>query len=179
MIKFFSAILVAGITLTLISFIGNKAIIAQELEKDAVPIEVIAKVKTEPKQVKTTNNEEVAIETAEEAPASLEELIASADLKKGAKLSKKCAACHSFNEGGKHKIGPNLWNIVGSKAATKDGFKYSKALISFDGEWNHASLNEFILKPKKFISGTKMGYAGMKKIEDRAALIAWMQTQSE
>ncbi len=178
MIKFFSAIFVAAITITLISFIGNKAIVAGELEKDAVAIEVATETKIETKQVEEAPTKEITI-AEEEEPLSLEELIANADLKKGAKLSKKCAACHSFNSGGKHKIGPNLWNIYGSDMAAKDGFKYSKALKSFGGTWDNASLNEFILKPKKFISGTKMGFAGIKKLEDRAALIAWMKAQSD
>ncbi len=179
-VKFFSAMFVAIITIAMISFIGNKSIVAQELEKDAVSIEIPVKeaVIADKAAPEAATTEEIT-DVEEPATPSFNELLASADLKKGAKLAKKCAACHSFDKAGKHKIGPNLWGIVGAEKAAKDGFKYSKAIISAGGDWDYASLDSFMLKPKKFIPGTKMGYAGMKKIEDRAALIAWLRTQAD
>ncbi len=180
MVKFFFAIFSTIITITLIGFIGNKAIVAEELDKDAVVIEVAAKVEDKTKAVMEEPIEGSSdIVQAEQAPASFTDLLINADLKRGQKLFNKCAACHSFKKDGKHKIGPNLWNIVGLEKAAKEGFKYSKAMKSAGGDWDYNSLDQFILKPKKFILGTKMGFAGIKNIEDRATLIAWLRTQAD
>ena len=105
-------------------------------------------------------------------------LISSADIAAGEKLSKKCVACHSFNAEGKNKVGPNLWNILNKPKASKDGYSYSKALEQFGGNWDYKSLNAFLLKPKNYIEGTKMNFAGIKKIQDRADVIFWLSKQS-
>ncbi len=106
-------------------------------------------------------------------------LLASADITAGEKLSKKCVACHSFNSGGKNKVGPNLWNILNQSKASKDGYSYSKALKEFGGEWDYQSLNAFLLKPKNYINGTKMNFSGLKKTKDRANIIAWLRSLSD
>ena len=105
-------------------------------------------------------------------------LLSEADLNKGAKISKKCTACHSFNEGGPNKVGPNLWNIVNKKMASSEGFKYSKSLNAMEEDWNYINLNKFLIKPKEYIKGTKMNYVGLKKETDRANIIAWLRTLS-
>ena len=107
-------------------------------------------------------------------------LLASADIGKGEKVAKKCAACHNFNEGGQNKVGPALWNIVNKQMASADGFAYSAALKEFGvGKvWDYDALNQFLLKPKNYVKGTSMGFAGIKKLDDRAALIAWMRSKS-
>jgi len=121
-------------------------------------------------------------ESAAEEP-SLEPvapLLASADLANGEKLSKACAACHSFDKGGPNKVGPNLWNIVGAKHAHAEGFAYSDAIAAMaDKPWSYEELNAFLAAPKVYAPGTKMGYAGMKKVEDRADLIAWLRSLSD
>ena len=106
-------------------------------------------------------------------------LIASADIDAGKKLSKKCAACHSFNAGGPNKVGPNLWNVLNREMGQVDGYKYSKALNAFGGEWNFSSLNKFLLKPKEYMKGTKMNYAGLKKEKDRADILLWLRSLSD
>ena len=106
-------------------------------------------------------------------------LISSADIAAGEKLSKKCVACHSFNAEGKNKVGPNLWNIINKPKASKDGYSYSKALEQFGGDWDYKSLNAFLLKPKNYIEGTKMNFAGLKKTNDRANIIAWLRSLSD
>ena len=105
-------------------------------------------------------------------------LLSDSDVNKGQKISKKCVACHSFNEGGKNKVGPNLWNIVNRKMASVDGFKYSKALNKMEKQWTYSNLNKFLIKPKSYVKGTKMNYAGLKKDSDRANIIAWLRTLS-
>lgn len=106
-------------------------------------------------------------------------LIASADIDAGKKLSKKCAACHSFNAGGPNKVGPNLWNVLNREMGQVEGYKYSKALNAFGGEWNFSSLNKFLLKPKEYMKGTKMNYAGLKKEKDRADILLWLRSLSD
>jgi cytochrome c len=97
----------------------------------------------------------------------------------GAKVSKKCAACHSFDKDGKNKVGPNLWDIVGKAIAGGEGYKYSGALAELGGEWTYDSLDAFLTKPKDFAAGTKMSFAGLKKAEDRANLIAFLRSRSD
>ena len=106
-------------------------------------------------------------------------LLKDANISKGQKISKKCVACHSFNQGGPNKVGPNLWNIVNRRMASVDGFKYSKSLAAFDEGWNYINLNKFLTKPKDYIKGTKMNYAGLKKESDRANIISWLRTLSD
>lgn len=107
-------------------------------------------------------------------------LLASADLAAGQKVGKKCAACHNFAEGSKNKVGPALYDIVNRAIASADGFGYSSALKAYgEGKtWTYAELNGFLKKPKAHVKGTSMGFAGIKKTEDRAALVAYLRSLS-
>ena len=108
-------------------------------------------------------------------------LLASADVGAGEKVFKKCAACHTGEEGGANKVGPNLWNIINRPVASHEGFKYSSAMTEFAASgavWDYEDLNHFLKKPKDFISGTAMGFAGLSKVQDRADLIAYLRTLS-
>ncbi|MFT6557396.1 c-type cytochrome [Sneathiella sp.] len=102
--------------------------------------------------------------------------MAAGDAKKGEKVFKKCKACHTVDEGGKNKIGPNLFGVVGKKAGTHDGFKYSKAMKEADITWDAATLDAFLEKPKKYLKGTKMSFAGLKKESQRQNVIAYLET---
>ncbi|MHA1598518.1 MAG: c-type cytochrome [Alphaproteobacteria bacterium] len=102
-----------------------------------------------------------------------------ADLNAGKKLYGKCKSCHTVDEGGKNRVGPNLWNIVGRAKASGDGYKYSAAMADLGGDWNFANLDGFLAKPKAFVKGTKMSYSGMRKATDRAALIVWLRSMSD
>lgn len=120
---------------------------------------------------------------AQEAEAEEEQigpLLASADITAGEKLLKRCVACHSFEEGGANKVGPQLYDIVNRTIGSVDGFGYSKALEEYaaDKVWTYEELDGFLKKPSKWIKGTAMGFAGLKKIEDRANIIAYMRTLS-
>ena len=90
----------------------------------------------------------------------------------GKKVFKRCKSCHSFT---KNKIGPNLGNIFDQKAGIVEGFKYSKAMKNSDIIWNDCSLDSFLKKPKKYIKGTKMRFAGLKKKSHRDALIEYLK----
>ena len=94
-------------------------------------------------------------------------------------MSRACASCHSFEKGGAAKVGPNLWGVIGGPHGHQEGFAYSDAMKNTPGNWDFEGLNHFLLNPKSYISGTKMNFAGIKKDEDRANLIAWLNTQSD
>jgi cytochrome c len=122
-----------------------------------------------------------AAPAAELAPIS--PLLASADPAAGEVVFKKCASCHSWEEGGANKTGPNLWNIVNRPVAAHPDYKFSGALVEYaakDGGkvWDYEALNRFLHGPKAYIPGTAMGFAGLKKDTDIANLIAWMRTHS-
>jgi cytochrome c len=106
-------------------------------------------------------------------------LLASADTANGEKISKRCAACHSFDNGGANKIGPNLWNVVGDHQGQGRDYQFSEAMAGLGGSWTYQTLDEFLTSPKAYVPGTKMTFAGLKKAEDRADLIAWLRTLSE
>lgn len=112
-------------------------------------------------------------------PDPVTPLLAAADPAAGQKLVKACVACHSFEKGGANKVGPNLWDVVGNKHAHMDGFAYSDAMKAQAGNWDFEALNKFLANPKVAVPGTKMNYAGMKKVDDRAALIAYLRTLSD
>ncbi|HMB48776.1 MAG TPA: cytochrome c family protein, partial [Afifellaceae bacterium] len=108
-------------------------------------------------------------------------MIGEEDPAAGEKVARKCKACHSFEEGGKNKVGPALWNIVNRPVASVDGFKYSNPMKEHaegGATWSYADLDAFMAKPKDFIPGTKMAFAGLRKESDRAALLAYLRTLS-
>jgi cytochrome c len=97
-----------------------------------------------------------------------------ADPIKGQKVFKKCVACHSLQEG-KNKIGPSLYNLLGRKAGSVDGYKYSKAMKNSGVVWDEESLDMFLTKPRKFIKKTKMLFRGIKKKSLRDDLISYLK----
>ena len=120
-------------------------------------------------------------EAAEEvvAAVSIDALIAEADAGKGQKLFKKCGACHTTEAGGKNKVGPNLWNIVGRDVGAAEGFKYSDAMAGLGGSWSIEALNKFLSNPKGILPGTKMAFSGVKKDGDRANLLLFLKGLSD
>lgn len=115
----------------------------------------------------------------DDTPPDWGTLLASADMALGDKAHKKCVQCHTFDKGGKNGIGPNLWDIVGQKHARTDGFAYSNAIKSKAEPWTYDELYAFIKKPSAYAPGTKMAFAGISRVQDRANLIAWMRTMSD
>ena len=112
---------------------------------------------------------------ADEGP-SLEELLAAADVSKGAKVFGKCKACHKLDDGA-NGTGPHLFNIVDRAVSSADGFAYSGALVAVAETWSAENLDAFLASPKGFAPGTKMSFSGLKKPADRANLIAYLQGQ--
>ena len=106
-------------------------------------------------------------------------VMALGDIVSGEKIFKKCAACHSINKGGKNKIGPALYNVVGRAVGGVDDYKYSKALASYNKEWTFEELNGFLTKPSSYLKGTKMSYAGLRKEKDRASVIKYLNQNSD
>ena len=105
-------------------------------------------------------------------------LFASTNADDGAKIFKKCAACHSIAEGGANKIGPALWGVIGRKAGSVPNYKYSKAMAAYSKNWSFEEMNGFLIKPKDWIKGTKMSFAGLKNAKDRASVILYMNKNS-
>ena len=106
-------------------------------------------------------------------------IMALGDVVSGEKIFKKCAACHSINKGGKNKIGPALYNVVGRAVGGVDDYKYSKTLASYGKEWTFKELNGFLTKPSSYLKGTKMSYAGLRKEKDRASVIKYLNQNSD
>ena len=106
-------------------------------------------------------------------------LFASVNAGEGEKIFKKCAACHSIAQGGSNKIGPALWGVLGRKAGSVVDYKYSKALAAYGKSWSFKEMDGFLLKPKDWIKGTKMSFAGLKNAKERAAVILYMNENTD
>ena len=117
--------------------------------------------------------------TKDEEKIDIALLLAMGDIAHGEKVFKKCAACHSIVKGGKNAIGPALYNVVGRKIGAVENYKYSKALVEYDKNWTFEELNGFLIKPAKWIKGTKMAYAGLRKEKDRASVIKYLNENSD
>ncbi|MFC7048832.1 c-type cytochrome [Emcibacter nanhaiensis] len=160
------AVLVTLLVVIGINNLGEIVFHEEHLEANAYPIEV----------------EMAAADTGaaveEEKGPTLAALLATASAADGEKVFKKCKACHTAEEGGKNGTGPNLWGIVGRPKGSHEGFGYSDAMHAKGGNWTYEDLDHFLTKPKDFVPGTKMAFAGLKKPEDRAELIMFLHTLS-
>ena len=114
--------------------------------------------------------------SSQETLEPIEPLLASANVENGKSVAKKCLQCHTLEQGGKAKTGPNLWNIVGRPSGSVEGYAYSSALKQYNQPWTPEHLNAYLHKPRDAVPGTKMSFAGLKKAQDRADLVAYLQT---
>jgi cytochrome c len=111
-----------------------------------------------------------------EAAKPIEFYLASADVAKGEQVFKKCAACHNADQGGANALGPNLWGVVGKPHAAHPGFAFSDALKGVPGTWDFKALDTWLANPKKYAPGTKMTFAGLGNPQDRADVIAFLNS---
>jgi cytochrome c len=116
---------------------------------------------------------------AEVAPDWGSVLLVPANIEAGKAVTAKCASCHSFEQGGPNGTGPDLWDVLGRKPGSHGGFAYSPAMTEFGGKtpvWDYDHIDQFLKAPGKYISGTKMTFVGLKKQEDRIAVIAYLHS---
>ena len=166
--KIVAAVLMVAL---LIIGIGKLSNIIFHVEKPKTPGYAI-----EVEQVTTVSS---TSKKAVEEKVDIAALMAMGDITLGEKVFKKCAACHSIVKGGKNNIGPALYNVVGRKTGAVADYKYSKALASFDKEWTLEELNGYLIKPAKWVKGTKMAFAGLRKEKDRASVILYLNQNSD
>lgn len=110
------------------------------------------------------------------APVDLGTLLASADAERGRGTSKLCASCHTFDQGGANRVGPNLWGVVGSDVGSKGGFAYSPAIAGHPGAWTYEELDRYLASPTRAIPGNRMAFNGIRNPRDRANLLAYLAT---
>lgn len=110
------------------------------------------------------------------APVDLGTLLASADAERGKGTAKLCASCHTFEQGGANRVGPNLWGVVGRDVAGKGGFAYSPAIAGHAGVWTYQELDRYLASPARAIPGNKMAFNGLRNPRDRANLLAYLAT---
>ena len=115
----------------------------------------------------------------QEPQQPIEQLLASADVGRGENSAKKCAACHTFNKGGRPLVGPNLWGVVGRPKGSEAGFNYSAALKAKGGNWTIDEINQFITNPRATIARTNMTFAGVPRATERADIIAYLNSLSD
>ena len=111
--------------------------------------------------------------------AELEARLAKADFARGEAVFRKCVACHTVEKGGRRKIGPNLWGIVGAPVGAREGFRYSRAMSAFGGSWTPERLDAYLAKPRRFVKGGSMSFVGLKREQDRADVIAFLNGMSD
>tara|TARA_X000000368_G_scaffold304480_1_gene242814 strand:+ start:198 stop:737 length:540 start_codon:yes stop_codon:yes gene_type:complete len=124
------------------------------------------------------NNSISTTETVEDK-VDIAALMAMGDLAVGEKVFKKCAACHSIVKGGKNNIGPALYNVVGRQVGSVNDYKYSSALSEYEKNWTFEELNGYLIRPAKWIKGTKMAFTGLRKEKDRASVILYLNQNSD
>ena len=163
--KIIVSIVLAVILVLGINKITDAIFYVEKPEKSAYQVATITKdVSTAATETSSENSES----------GNIMALFASTSSADGAKVFKKCAACHSIAQGDGNKIGPALWGVLGRKTGSVSDYKYSKALAAYGKTWTFEEMNGFLIKPKGWIKGTKMSFAGLKNAKDRAAVILYM-----
>ena len=163
--------IIAAIILTIVIVFGiNK--LADVIYNVKAPEGNVYKVATETKEI--SKDDTVKAEDNDNIKA----LLALGSIDHGKTVFKKCAACHSVSKGGSNKIGPALWGIIGRKAGSISDYKYSKAMSGFGKNWDFEAINNFLIKPKDYVKGNKMAFAGISKEKDRASVILYLNQNS-
>lgn len=171
--KIVGAALLAVLAATIISFIGN--ILIPEGGSGAADHGSAAKQEA---SAPAKPEAEAPAPKQEAAVAPIAERLAKASLEAGAKVARKCLGCHSIDKGAKHKVGPNLWGVVGRAKGSAAGYGYSGAMREKGGAWSFADLDAFLTNPKDFVGKTKMSFK-VKKPADRAAVILYLRSRAD
>ena len=166
--KIVAAILMVALLIIGIGKISDVIFHVKKPETPGYAVEVEQAVKTSGSETEVTENK-----------IDIAALMAMGDVASGEKVFKKCAACHSIVKDGKNKISPALYNVVGRQVGGVSDYKYSKALASYEKSWTFEELNGFLIKPAKWIKGTKMAFAGLRKEKDRASVIKYLNQSSD
>jgi cytochrome c len=166
--------IIPAIVLTVVIVLGidklaNVVYQVKAPESTGFKVTVVSEKKETPKDNKTEAMDNLDIKS----------LLASGNIDHGKTVFKKCVACHSIKKGGGNKIGPALWGVIGRKTGALADYKYSKAMGGFNKTWNFETMNVFLIKPKDYIKGTKMAFAGLKNEKDRASVIVYLNEQSD
>ncbi len=167
--KIVAAILLVALLVIGIGKLSDKVFYVEKPKTPSYVVEV--------EQV-STNSTQPTSETTEKK-IDIAALMALGDIATGEKVFKKCAACHSIVKGGKNNIGPALYNVIGRQVGSISDYKYSKALSEYKKEWTIEELNGYLIKPAKWIKGTKMAFAGLRKEKDRASVIKYLNQNSD
>jgi len=166
--------IIVSILLALILVVGiNKiANVIYSVEKPVKSAYQIAGISNSNNSTTETNSENAS-------GGDIMVLFASVNLSDGEKTFKKCAACHSIDKGGANKIGPALYNVLGRQAGSLSDYKFSKGMVAYGKKWTPQEMNGFLENPKGWVKGTKMSYAGLKNPKERAALILFLNKNTD
>ena len=167
--KIIAAVLLTALIVIGIDKFADSVFHVEKLKQSAYKIEGVELASS----VNTTTKAKEVVQL------DIKEIMALGDLAHGEKVFKKCSACHIVAKGGKNLIGPALYGVVGRPVAAIEGYAYSKALKAHEESWSFEELNAFLLKPKSYIKGTKMAYAGLRKDKDRASVILYLNSKSD
>ena len=167
--KIIASIILAVILVLGINKITDIIIYVEKPEKSAYQVA----------SVSTTTTTETTSASSSSGSGEIMALLASANVADGEKVFKKCAACHSIAKGGGNKIGPALWGVLGRQAGSVSDYKYSKAMAAHGKTWSFEEMNSFLIKPRDWIKGTKMSFAGLKSKNDRVAVILYMNEKTD
>ena len=164
--KIAGTVLATGLVLLGLNTVGGALFKTEKPEKPGYFVEV------------TSHSSDVDTGPVWEPPTDYGVLLANADVAKGEKKVGACTSCHTFEQGGATKQGPNLYDVVMRDKGGVSGFSYSEAMASAGGKWNYADLDTYLADPKAFIPGNAMNYAGLRKEDDRMNVIAYLHTLS-
>ena len=166
--KIIAAVLLIALLVIGIGKISDIAFQVDKPEKSAYKVDI-----QESSQILSSTAEKI------EEKVDISALLALGDVSHGEKVFKKCSACHLVNKGGENKIGPALYGVIGRKVASKQDYKYSKAMAAYDKNWTFEEMNGYLKKPQSYIKGTKMAFAGLRKEKERASVILYLNQNSD
>ena len=166
--KIIAAVLLIALLVIGIGKISDIAFHVDKPKKSAYKVDI-----QESSQISSSTTEKI------EEKVDISALLALGDASHGEKVFKKCSACHLINKGGANKIGPALYGVIGRKVASKQDYKYSKAMAAYDKDWTFEEMNGYLKKPQSYIKGTKMAFAGLRKEKDRASVILYLNQNSD